>query len=234
MNQVLVKNIAVNRGEFQLSIEQIELNPGEILGVMGQSGSGKSTFLQALAGFIPIDSGLIQVFGREISQLSPEKRRVSLVFQKPWLFENQTVIENVAFGLQLQGYNRRDQQKISEEWLEKMEISELRTRRAWEISGGQAQRVALARALAVKFPLILLDEPFSALDSLLKKGMRKLLKQLVRESGFCAIFVSHDWKDIEAVSDQVLILNEGRKVVCDRTANLKENSNPLIKAICEE
>ncbi|NBT58030.1 ATP-binding cassette domain-containing protein [bacterium] len=232
MNQVLIENLKVNRGCFKLSLDRIALNPGEVLGVMGPSGSGKSTLLQAVAGFVPIDAGSIKVSGREVSQLSPEKRKISLVFQRPWLFENQSVLQNVAFGLQLQGYGKKECQKISGEWLEKMEISDLGSRRAWEISGGQAQRVALARALAVQFPLILLDEPFSALDRPLKREMRKLLKSVIQGSGFCAIFVGHDWRDIEEVSDQVLILEEGTPVAFERTCDLKTHPHPLVKAIC--
>lgn len=234
MNQVLVENLEVDRSAFKLELKNLTIDAGQILGVMGQSGSGKSTLLQAIAGFVPIQCGSIKVFGKEIAHLAPEKRRVSLVFQKPWLFENKTVSENISFGLELQGYSKKDRKKISDEWLEKMEIQELGNRRAWEVSGGQAQRVALARAMAVKFPLLLLDEPFSALDAPLKKGLRNLLKQLIRESGFCAIFVSHDWKDIEEVCDRVLILAEGKTLAYEKSTDLKQSNNSYVKAICED
>lgn len=234
MNQVLVKNLQVNRSGFKLSAKDFSIEAGEILGVMGTSGSGKSTLLQALAGFVPIENGSINVFGREISQLPPEKRQVSLVFQKPWLFENQTVEENIQFGLRLQGYSKKECQKISHEWLQKMEISELGSRRAWEVSGGQAQRVALARAMAVNFPLLLLDEPFSALDSLLKRGLRTLTRQLVRESRYCAILVSHDWRDMEEVCDSVLVLSDGRPIAYEKTVDLRRSTNPIVQAICED
>jgi ABC-type sulfate/molybdate transport systems ATPase subunit len=234
MNQVLIENLAVNRAGFHLSLERLGIESGEVLGVMGQSGSGKSTLLQALAGFVPLVSGTIKVFGNEISQLAPEKRKVSLVFQKPWLFENQTVLENISFGMKLQGLKKKEFQKTAEEWLRKMEIEELKDRRAWEISGGQAQRVALARAMAVNFPLLLLDEPFSALDSPLKKGLRKLVKQLVRDSGFCAVLVSHDWRDIEEVCHKVLILGEGKGLAYGTVHEVKQNSNPQVRAICED
>jgi len=234
MNQVLIENLQVNRAGFNLNLPSMSIGSGDVLGVMGQSGSGKSTLLQAIAGFVPLKSGTINVFGNEISRLSPEKRKVSLVFQKPWLFENQTVLENISFGLKLQGLPKKELQKIAEEWLSKMEIEELKDRRAWELSGGQAQRVALARAMAVNFPLLLLDEPFSALDSPLKKGLRKLVKQLVRDSGFCAILVSHDWRDIEEVCNKVLILGDGKSLAYDTVRELKQNPNQLVKAICED
>lgn len=234
MNNVLLKNLQAKRSGFSLNLERLDIESGEIVGVMGQSGSGKSTLLQALAGFVPLQSGAIEVFGNEISQLAPEKRKVSLVFQKPWLFENQTVLENISFGLKLQGLAKREVQEQAEQWLRKMEIEELKDRRAWEISGGQAQRVALARAMAVNFPLLLLDEPFSALDSPLKKGLRKIVRELARDSGFCGVLVSHDWRDIEEVCNKVLVLAEGKVCAYGTVRDLKQNPDPLVRAICED
>jgi ABC-type Fe3+/spermidine/putrescine transport system ATPase subunit len=217
-----------------LQLDALQIQPGEILGVMGKSGSGKTSLLHSIAGFFPIKEGQVSVFGREISRLDPEKRKVALVFQKPWLFEHQTVIENIFFGLKLQGVSKEECIRQAEDWLKKMEIPELRDRKVWELSGGQAQRVSLARALAVGFPLLLLDEPFSALDAPLRKGLRALVRRLVKESGKSAILVSHDWRDIEEAADSVLILDSGRKVAWGTLEEIKASTDSRVKAICEE
>jgi|688.fasta_scaffold130032_2 ABC-type Fe3+/spermidine/putrescine transport system ATPase subunit len=234
MTEIKISNLLLERGTFQLQLDALQIQPGEILGVMGKSGSGKTSLLHSIAGFFPIKEGQVSVFGREISRLDPEKRKVALVFQKPWLFEHQTVIENIFFGLKLQGVSKEECIRQAEDWLKKMEIPELRDRKVWELSGGQAQRVSLARALAVGFPLLLLDEPFSALDAPLRKGLRALVRRLVKESGKSAILVSHDWRDIEEAADSVLILDSGRKVAWGTLEEIKASTDSRVKAICEE
>jgi len=234
MTEIKISNLLLERGTFQLQLDALQIQQGEILGVMGKSGSGKTSLLHSIAGFFPIKEGQVSVFGREISRLDPEKRNVALVFQKPWLFEHQTVIENIFFGLKLQGVSKEECIRQAEDWLKKMEIPELRDRKVWELSGGQAQRVSLARALAVGFPLLLLDEPFSALDAPLRKGLRALVRRLVKESGKSAILVSHDWRDIEEAADSVLILDSGRKVAWGSLREIKASTDSRVKAICEE
>lgn len=234
MTEINISNLFLEKGTFRLQLDSLRIKQGDILGVMGKSGSGKTSLLHSIAGFVPIKEGQVSVFGKEISQLAPEKRKVSLVFQKPWLFENQTVIENIFFGLKLQGVSKEECIRQAEDWLKKMEIAELRDRKVWELSGGQAQRVSLARALAVGFPLLLLDEPFSALDASLRKGLRALVRRLVKESGTSAILVSHDWRDMEEVADSVLILESGKKLAWGTVKDIQASTDPRVKAICEE
>lgn len=234
MNGAVIQRLIFSRGEFNLEIEKVEIQPGEVLGVMGKSGSGKTSLLQAISGFLSVSSGSIQVNGKEIGVLPPEKRGAVLVFQKPWLFEHQTVLENVCFGLKLQGKSKKECSDLAQQWLVKMEISHLENKRAWEISGGEAQRVALARAMAVHFPLILLDEPFSALDAPLRQGLRKLLKELISESKACGILVSHDWKDIQELAERVLVLSGGRVLALEKVSQIQNHSNAEVRAICAD
>ncbi|NBX93216.1 MAG: ABC transporter ATP-binding protein [Proteobacteria bacterium] len=234
MSEVVISKLQVERKSFALEISSLKLGAGKILGVMGKSGSGKTTLLHAIAGFVSLKYGDVDVFGIRVSELPPEKRKIALVFQKPWLFEHQTVLENVCFGLKLQSLSRSKCEEQARFWLKRMEIESLEKRKIWELSGGQAQRVSLARAMAVKFPLLLLDEPFSALDSPLRKDLRNLLKQIVQESKSCAILVTHDWRDIEGTSDQVLILDQGKELAFGSPEEIRKNPNSRIKAICED
>lgn len=234
MSGVSIKKISISRGDFSLDLGQLDIKPGEILGVMGKSGSGKTSFLQALSGFVPIRSGSIQVKEVEITGLPPEKRKIALVFQKPWLFEHQTVLENVLFGVKIQGDSKEKCVAAARQWLAKMEISHLENKRVWEISGGEAQRVALARAMAVQFPLVLLDEPFSALDAPLRHGLRKLVKEIITESKTCAILVSHDWKDIQDLAQRVLVLSAGKVLALENVSDIRKHPNPEVLAICAD
>jgi len=233
MKGLKIEKLQVERKSFRLNIGPLEIQPGEVLGVMGKSGSGKTSFLHAIAGFIPSQS-IIRVDNHEIQDLPPEKRRTAIVFQKPWLFEHLSILENISFGLKIQGASKLNGESQAREWLSKMEISHLEKKRTWEVSGGEAQRVALARAMAVQFPLLLLDEPFSALDAPLRQGLRKLVKGLVSESQSCAILVSHDWKDIKEVSSRVLVLAEGKVLALEEVSKMKEHSDSEVRAICGE
>lgn len=231
MDKVIVRDLVIDRETFQLGECGFQLAPGEVLGVMGKSGSGKTSLLLALGGFIPLSRGNIVVEGRELKHVRPERRRISMVFQKPWIFENMNVIENVEFGLKIQGKTSREARENALNWLNKLEIGDLAQRKAWEVSGGQAQRVVIARALAVGFPLTLLDEPFSALDGTLRRELRKNIRQLILESGNCAVFVSHQWKDIKETADKVLILRSGKPIFYGRVSDIDQSTDPFVREV---
>lgn len=233
MSKLVVQDLKVQQGTFWVEIKHLEVHAGQVLGIMGSSGSGKTTLLNSIAGFVPLTSGRIYVSDREIQSLNPEKRKVSVVFQQPYLFENRNVLENICFGLRLQKVSQREAEQLARYWLEKMEIPDLADRATWQLSGGQAQRVALARALAVKFPVILLDEPFSSLDAPVKKGLRKLFGELVKELQICAVLVSHDWRDFDGLAERVAILKDGKCVLIDTLENIKKDSREEIRAIFE-
>jgi ABC-type sulfate/molybdate transport systems ATPase subunit len=176
---------------------------------MGPSGAGKTTLLQALAGFFPSE-GSIRLGDRDLHPLPPERRRIALVFQRASLFPRLRAWENVAFGLRMQGVSRGEQRRRAEEWLERVEIRELSDRLPHQLSEGQAQRVALARALAPGFPVLLLDEPFSALDPPVRRALREVLGRLVRESSIAALFVTHHPEDALGLCENISFLENGR------------------------
>lgn len=234
MSKIVINDLLVQRGEFQLGPCHFELAAGEILGVMGRSGSGKTSLLHAIAGFIPLTQGSIMVDERKLDLLPPEQRNISMVFQKPWIFENLNVIENVEFGLKIQRQSAQQARKIALDWLRKLEISELAERMAWQVSGGQAQRVVIARALAVGFPLILLDEPFSALDGVLRRDLRKTIKRLIKEEQYSACFVSHHWKDVKETSDKVLVFHQGKVIAYGSVSEIEKSKNALVRELSSE
>lgn len=182
---LLVQNLHARVGEFEAFLDHLEITPGTIACLMGRSGSGKSTLLNAIAGFIPSEGEIF--LGQVPLHTLPEKRRMALVFQRSALFPHLTVLGNIEFGLRLQGVAAEERTRSAIAWLARLGLPEIAARRISAISEGQAQRVALARALAPGFPVLLLDEPFSALDVQTRNELRPLLKKLVQEQGVSAL-----------------------------------------------
>lgn len=194
----------------------LHLNAGDIGCLLGSSGCGKTTTLRAIAGFEPVHEGEIQLAGETISSagftLAPEKRRIGMVFQDYALFPHLTVAQNVAFGLH-RGFgnpSRRHVPEAARRWMAEFEIDELGNRFPSQISGGQQQRVALARALAPAPTLLLLDEPFAALDTALRGRLRDSLVAVQEQLGLQMLVITHDPADVEALGQQVLHIREGR------------------------
>ncbi len=202
MNGLEIRGLVVARGAFRMRWDVLEVPKGTIATLSGPSGSGKTTILEAIAGFLPLIQGSICVEGRDVSALPAEARRIGMVFQRSSLFPHLTVEDNVAFGLRIQGAAKVDRRRAAAEWLERVGLKDFGSRNASQLSEGQAQRVALARVLAVGFPVLLLDEPFSALDSGTRVELRLLLRKLVRESDLAALLVSHHAEDVAELSDR--------------------------------
>jgi len=196
----------------QMVLEGINLSveTGEFLTFLGPSGSGKTTLLRLVGGFERPDEGQIFLEGEEISQLPPHKRRVNTVFQSYALFPHLTVDQNIAFGLQNMRLDRAAIQRKVEEALEMVQLAGYGSRLPEQLSGGQQQRVALARALVMEPKVLLLDEPFGALDQKLRKQMQTELKALQRRVGLTFIFVTHDQEEALSMSDRIVVLNQGR------------------------
>lgn len=209
MSGLEVKDLVVRRGEFTAQWDALEVPPGSIAALSGPSGSGKTTILEAIAGFIPA-TGSIRVQGREVSGLSAEKRQMGVVFQRSSLFPHWNVEDNVAFGLRIQGVTKIDRRRTAGEWLARVGLAGFGNRRISQLSEGQAQRVALARVLATGFPVLLLDEPFSALDAATRAELRDLVKTLVRETQLAALLVSHHPEDVAALADRAYQQENGR------------------------
>ncbi|MEJ7634326.1 ABC transporter ATP-binding protein [Aeromicrobium sp.] len=184
--------------------------PGSFTSLLGPSGCGKSTTLQMIAGLIPPDLGTVTVDGSDMTHVSPERRPISLVFQKPLLFPHLTVEQNIGFGLRMQHVPRAVIADSVAEMLEQVRLTGLGGRRPHELSGGQEQRVALARALVLRPAVLLLDEPFSQLDATLRIEMRRLVRELHDSTGVSTVFVTHDQDEAVDIADEIVLMLDGR------------------------
>jgi putative spermidine/putrescine transport system ATP-binding protein len=182
---------------------------GELVSLLGPSGCGKTTLLRIIAGLLAADGGTVRLDDRDITTVPPHKRDVGVVFQSYALFPHLTVAENVAFGLAARGRPKSETAKTVARFLDLIHLSDFAGRSVRMLSGGQQQRVAVARALAVQPKLLLLDEPFSALDRKLRETMQIELKRLLRELAITAVFVTHDQDEALVMSDRIAVMNQG-------------------------
>jgi putative spermidine/putrescine transport system ATP-binding protein len=183
---------------------------GEIVALLGPSGCGKTTLLRVVAGFVRQSAGSVRIDGGAIDHLPANARNVGIVFQNYALFPHMTAADNVAYGLQARGRPRAEVRRTVERFLEVVRLTGLRDRLPRHLSGGQQQRVAVARAMAVEPTVLLLDEPFSALDKGLRLDMQIELKRLQRQFGLTAILVTHDQDEAMSVADRIAVMNHGR------------------------
>jgi sulfate transport system ATP-binding protein len=183
---------------------------GAITAILGPSGSGKSTVLRMLAGLEAPTAGRITIGGEETTHTSPQERRVGMVFQHYALFRHMTVADNVAFGLAVRKESKQAQRQRVEELLHLVQLTPFMDRYPDQLSGGQRQRVALARALAPKPTVLLLDEPFGALDARVRQDLRKWLDEIHRELGITSLLVTHDQEEALELAHQVIVMHEGR------------------------
>lgn len=182
---------------------------GEFVSLLGPSGCGKTTLLRMIAGLLGADGGAIYVDGRDLTRVPAHRRNISVVFQNYALFPHMTVADNVAFGLKARRAASKDIEETVAKSLAMVHMSEYAPRSVLGLSGGQQQRVAVARALAVRPTLLLLDEPFSALDRKLREQMQIELRQLLRTLGITAVFVTHDQDEALIMSDRIAVMNKG-------------------------
>jgi len=188
----------------------LEIGAGELVALLGPSGCGKTTLLRIIAGFVQQTSGRVIVGGRPVDELPPHRREIGVVFQNYALFPHMSALDNVAYGLDARGVDKSSQQRKAREMLELVQMSHLAARLPREMSGGQQQRIALARALAVGPRILLLDEPFGALDKSLRLDMQIEVKRLQRLAGITCIMVTHDQEEALSMADRVAVINKGR------------------------
>ncbi len=206
---------------FDLNVER-----GECLALLGPSGAGKSTLLSLIAGFETPSAGKIRIGGRDVTALSPADRPVTSLFQEHNLFAHLSVAENVGLGLDPGLRLSPAQREAVTQALQRVELAGLERRRPAQLSGGQRQRVALARSLVRQRPLLLLDEPFSALDPGLRLGMLDLVEKLRREQGLTVLLVSHNPQDALRIAARTAFIYEGRVMVEGETPGLLARGEP--------
>ncbi|WP_029684747.1 sulfate/thiosulfate ABC transporter ATP-binding protein CysA [Tatumella saanichensis] len=191
----------------------LDIESGEMVALLGPSGSGKTTLLRIIAGLEHQNSGTISFHGRDVSHLHARDRHVGFMFQHYALFRHMTVADNIAFGLTVLPRRERpsaaDIRKKVSNLLEMVQLTHLANRYPAQLSGGQKQRVALARALAVDPQILLLDEPFGALDAQVRKELRRWLRQLHEELKFTSVFVTHDQEEAMEVADRIVVMSQG-------------------------
>lgn len=208
---ILIKNVSKQFGNFQaLDRVSLEIKEGSLVALLGPSGSGKSTLLRAIAGLEKPDIGSVIINGQDTTDLDVGKRNIGFVFQHYALFKHMTIRQNIAFGLQIRKYSRAVMKNRVEELLELIQLQGLGDRYPAQLSGGQRQRVALARALAVRPQVMLLDEPFGALDAKVRKELRTWLRGLHEDVHVTSVFVTHDQEEAMDVADEIVVMNQGR------------------------
>lgn len=208
---VEMKNINKTFDGFQASKDvDFGIEKGRMAALLGPSGSGKTTILRMIAGLDKPDSGDIMINGIRVNDIPGSKRGIGFVFQNYALFRYMTVADNIAFGLEVQKRSKAEIKSRVEELLELVSLQELGKRYPHQLSGGQRQRVAFARALAPNPQLLLLDEPFAAIDAKVRRELRTWLKAMIERVGITSIFVTHDQEEAMEVADMIIVTNQGR------------------------
>lgn len=229
---VELKNINKNFGNFRASNQvSFQIEKGKLIGLLGPSGSGKTTILRMIAGLEHPDSGDIVIDGIRVNEVSASKRNIGFVFQSYALFRYMTVFDNIAFGLKVL---KRDKKFIKDRVLELIQLIGLEGmehRYPSQLSGGQRQRVAFARALAPNPQLLLLDEPFAAIDAKVRQELRSWLKEMIRKVGVTSIFVTHDQEEAIEIADEIIITNHG--VIEQKGSPLEIYKNPTTPFVAQ-
>jgi len=206
-----VSHITKRFGDFvALDDVSVDIPTGELTALLGPSGGGKSTLLRIIAGLESTDTGTVVIEGNEATHLPPQKRNVGFVFQHYAAFKHLTVARNVAFGLEIRKRPKDEVKARVHELLQLVHLEQFADRLPSQLSGGQRQRMALARALAVEPTVLLLDEPFGALDAKVRKELRDWLRRLHDEVHVTTVFVTHDQEEALEVADQIVVINDGR------------------------
>src|SRR6187200_1893805 len=198
----------------------IEIQQGEFLVLLGPSGSGKSTLLRAIAGLVEIDHGRVSLHGRDVTGVVARDRGVGFVFQHYALFRHMSVADNVEFALRVRRMKRADRLERRKELLKLVALEGMDDRLPAQLSGGQQQRIAVARALAHRPEVLLMDEPFGALDAKIREELRRTIRQIQRELEITTILVTHDQEEAFALADRIGVMHQGRLLECGRPDDL--------------
>lgn len=224
-----LEDCRIGNGAFTVAAD-LDITPGHRVAVIGPSGAGKTTLIEAIAGFLPLHQGRILWHGQDLSELAPGKRPVAMLFQDGNLFPHLTVAQNAGLGLRVNLRLTEAEQAQVQAALQRVGLGDLGTRKPAALSGGQQSRVALARVLLQRREILLLDEPFAALGPALKGEMLDLVAEIATETGATVLMVSHDPQDARRIADQVVLVAEGKAHAPMETAELLDNPPPALKA----
>jgi sn-glycerol 3-phosphate transport system ATP-binding protein len=211
MSEIVLENVTKRFGRVA-AVDRVgfRVESGKFLVLLGPSGCGKSTLLRLIAGLEDVSEGRIAIEGRDVTRLTPEKRRISMVFQSYALFPHLTVAENIVFGLKVRRLAEAQRRARLARVAELVGLAHLLERKPQQLSGGQRQRVALARAIIAENPICLMDEPLSNLDAQLRHGMRVEIRALQQRLGMTVVYVTHDQVEAMSMADHVVLVREGR------------------------
>lgn len=224
MSGIRVENLTKKFGDFS-AVDNVsfETKEGELAALLGPSGSGKSTILRIIAGLEIPDNGQIYLTGKDVTELRIQKRKVGFVFQHYALFKHMTVEKNIAFGLEIQKWNKTQITKKVAELIDLVKLNGYGKHYPAQLSGGQRQRVALARALAPEPQVLLLDEPFGSLDAKVRKNLASWIRNLHDRIHVTSIFVTHDQNEAMEISDKIIVINRGRVEQIGDATDVYEN-----------
>ncbi len=221
-SKFIISDIKKVYEDFELNVS-FEIEKGEFLTILGPSGSGKSTILKLIAGFEPIDQGRITMFGRDITYIDPSKRNMGIVFQDYTLFPHLNVFDNIAYGLKVKKLDKNAINEKVHNILDLLNMENYIHRMPHTLSGGEQQRVSIARALVINPELFLMDEPFSSLDTNLRKSIRREISDIQRKLNITTIFVTHNQEEALSISDKILLIKNGNPIQFGKPKELYEN-----------
>ncbi|SEB84104.1 ABC transporter ATP-binding protein [Paenibacillus sp. GP183] len=225
--QRLTKRYKTGEGVTDISFE---VRKGELITLLGPSGCGKTTVLRSVGGFLDADSGDILIEGKSVLKAPPEKRPTSMVFQGYNLWPHMTVYENLAFGLKIRKIKKNEIEQAVSDVLNLVRLPGAERKYPGQLSGGQQQRVAVARSLLLKPAVLLLDEPFSALDAKLRHEMREELREIQSKTGLTMVFVTHDQEEALSISDRIVVMNQGHIEQIASPQEIYDDPNSLFVA----
>lgn len=208
--EITINNLIAQRGSFELCIDSLSISPGEVFAILGTTGSGKTVLLESIAGAFPLSSGTICLQGIPLDQLPVQNRQLGILYQDHALFPHMTVRENIEFGAKAHGMSSDQIKHKADELIGLFGIDSIASNYPGTISGGESQRCALARALMVEPEILLLDEPFSALDPATKNKLYQVLNDVHDRFGCTLVFVTHDFNEAHKLADRVGIVLNGR------------------------
>ena len=205
-----VRDLRVTRGEFTLEVDELSIQPREVFAILGSTGSGKTVLMESIAGAFSIDEGFILLDGKDVDTLPIQQRHMGILYQDYALFPHMTVRNNIAYGLKRAKVPHMEIDERVNEMLDLFGIRHIAERHPGVISGGESQRTALARALVLEPEILILDEPFSALDPTTKQQMYSMLRDVHARFDCTIVFVTHDFNEAQTLADRVGIILDGR------------------------